>query len=134
MLTVVWFPAVSSQDLVAKFRAQAPEAPELPPAVLPDRPTLAALSSHLAPPSRAASAPAVGPHGAGYLPPPAARDGGSPPRPRFARSMLLRGKLTVHRADYSEPYTAWFVFFSVCIHCFFMVAYAGLRHKSSMVQ
>ncbi|CAH0587828.1 unnamed protein product [Chrysodeixis includens] len=30
-----------------------------------------------------------------------------PPPPRFERSMLLRGRLTVPRADYTEPYTIW---------------------------
>lgn len=33
----------------------------------------------------------------------------TPPRPRLERSVVLRGELTVPRADYSETYTVWWV-------------------------
>lgn len=32
---------------------------------------------------------------------------GAPATPRFDRSLMLRGELTVPRAGYSEPYTVW---------------------------
>lgn len=37
-----------------------------------------------------------------------------PPPPRFERSLLLRGRLTVPRADYTEPYTIWYIFQLSC--------------------
>lgn len=30
-----------------------------------------------------------------------------PPKPRFEHSLFMRGRLTVTRADYTEPYTVW---------------------------
>lgn len=36
--------------------------------------------------------------------------GAPPPLPRFERSLLMRGRLTVPRADYTEPYTIWYNF------------------------
>ncbi|KAG6464169.1 uncharacterized protein LOC115452876 [Manduca sexta] len=96
-------PAGSPQWLVELFRVQLPTDPHLPPMVISHdeneeedkvrRPT---------PP--AGSAPTR----------PLRSDQGAktttlaePPRPRFDRSLMLRGELTVPRAGYTESYIAW---------------------------
>ncbi|KAM3955806.1 uncharacterized protein ACR2FA_010246 [Aphomia sociella] len=78
---------VSSQQLVEEFRAQKPRSPELPPLVLPHSPrnfvTRAVRNIY----SQNVSE-------------------GEPQKLSFDRSMLLKGHLTVHRADYTEPFLA----------------------------
>ncbi|KPJ04891.1 Digestive cysteine proteinase 1 [Papilio xuthus] len=107
---------VSSQKLVDMFRSQTPSAPYEPPMKLSGHD----LSERAPPPQvpepqryrRQYAAPAPGP-AAGPAPSAAptvaqyAARQRAPPRPRFDRPLLLRGQLTVPRADYSEPYTVW---------------------------
>ncbi|XP_060807221.1 counting factor associated protein D [Amyelois transitella] len=81
---------VSTQHLIELFRAQQPRDPSLPPVLLPDSP----------PPGEPAVLPPVR-----YR---RATGSGTPPPLRFSRSVMLRGELTVNRADYSEPYVAWY--------------------------
>lgn len=92
------------------FRTQTPLAPHLPPAVIDELAPLIGDSfeydifggSHTAQEPRPFAAQ-------DYLPPlPVPRGPAAPPpRPRFKRSMMLNAMLTVPRADYTEPYTAW---------------------------
>ncbi|XP_045761802.1 uncharacterized protein LOC123865029 [Maniola jurtina] len=114
--------AVSSKELLEKFRAQAPTAPQLPPVLLsehdaseraprPDDHEPAAAYPPAAPPAAAPSAapsrsylPTQTGFGVSFGSDARARE---PPRPRLARSLLLRGELTVRRADYTETYKAW---------------------------
>ncbi|KAJ2938973.1 hypothetical protein O0L34_g17788 [Tuta absoluta] len=81
---------VSSAYLIEVFKEQQPQAPELPPAVISPPPQIVY-------PSIQASR--------GYLPP--QRDA-QPSLPRFDRSMVLHGFLTVFKADYTEQYTVWY--------------------------
>lgn len=105
-----------------QFRAQVPQAPGLPPSLFSefdgservleaeDNSVSEEVVEDVAPaasPSPASEAPASQTYftlsssfGAGAR----AR---TPPRPRFERSLVLRGELTVPRADYSETYTVW---------------------------
>ncbi|XP_068625233.1 uncharacterized protein [Battus philenor] len=106
------YSAVSSQQLVQLFREQTPSAPYDPPIKQSaydgsERAPLLMPLEPVAPP--AVPAPAASPP-----PPEPARYGrerslphSTPPRPNFDRPLLLRGLLTVPRADYSEPYTVW---------------------------
>lgn len=89
--------AVSSSQLVAQFRLEAPlamAAARLPPAMLgaPPPPPPAPRALLPAPP-----APTLPP------PPPA------PPLPRWSTSLRLRADLRVFRSDYTEPYSVWCV-------------------------
>ncbi|KPJ14338.1 hypothetical protein RR48_01939 [Papilio machaon] len=103
---------VSSQQLVEMFRSQTPSAPYEPPMKLSGHDLSERAPAPQAPePQRyrrqysapaPGSAPGPAPGSAQY----AARQR-TPPRPRFDRPLLLRGQLTVPRADYSEPYTVW---------------------------
>lgn len=108
--------------MVEQFRAQVPQAPGLPPSLFSefdgservleaeDTSVSEEVVEDVAPapsPSPASKAPASQTYftlsssfGAGAR----AR---TPPRPRFERSLVLRGELTVPRADYSETYTVW---------------------------
>lgn len=127
---------MSSQQLVELFQAQVAPNPELPPALIPDY-TAGATAPALHPDEtdgadgegEGTGAEAEGrtryARGAGggrpvrvrryQLPSPAGEsrhvtplaEGGAPAPPRFARSLVLRGELTVPRAGYSEPYTVW---------------------------
>ncbi|XP_026316523.1 uncharacterized protein LOC113227748 isoform X2 [Hyposmocoma kahamanoa] len=102
--------AVTSEQLVEHFRAQTSLAPHLPPAVIDELvPRVGAsfeygVSGGSRPPQEPRPfAPRV------YLPPsPSPRTPAAPPpQPRFRRSTMLRATLSVPRADYAEPYTAW---------------------------
>ncbi|XP_053618322.1 uncharacterized protein LOC128679869 [Plodia interpunctella] len=84
---------VTSEHLIELFQAQQPRNPSLPPVLLPD-----------SPPPGEPSYPFRFRRQAGPAPPP----GRQPPPLRFSRSVMLRGELTVNKADYSEPYTAWY--------------------------
>lgn len=120
---------VTSQQLVEQFRAQMPVAPHLPPALFPlgehhDRGVdvdlrFGAGGGAAQGRGDAGGRSAGGVEGASnpraYLPPPAppapfaprSEDPAAPPRPRFARSLMMRAELSVPHADYTEPYTAW---------------------------
>ncbi|XP_052741581.1 uncharacterized protein LOC112049861 [Bicyclus anynana] len=99
-------PSASSKELLEQFRAQAPAAPHLPPALL----SAHDASERAAPadaPDEPEPAPAAAGPAQGYLPAlGASARAPAPPRPRL-RSLELRGALTVPHADYTEPYTAW---------------------------
>lgn len=104
--------SVNSQQLVEMFRSQTPSAPYEPPIKLSAHDASERGPAPHAPEPqryrRQYSAPAPAPASGLTLGPAqlAARQR-TPPRPRFDRSLLLRGQLTVPRADYSEPYTVW---------------------------
>ncbi|XP_049879873.1 uncharacterized protein LOC126376492 [Pectinophora gossypiella] len=90
--------SVSTDYLIELFRAQQPTAPELPPALIDYAPEI--------------TEPRALHQGSGsssdqrkYLPP--AREA-LPSPPKFDKSIKLQGFLTVPRADYTEPYTAWY--------------------------
>lgn len=93
------------------FRAQMPLAPHLPPAVIDELAPLVGdgfeygVGVGAGPPPQEPRpfAPRE------YLPPPPSprTPTASPPQPRFKRSMMLHATLSVLRADYTEPYTAW---------------------------
>ncbi|CAH2056991.1 unnamed protein product, partial [Iphiclides podalirius] len=103
---------VSSQQLVELFRAQTPSAPYEPPIK-----QSAYDGSERAPPpfpteplryrraygQQLAAAPGPSANG----PPQGSSRSRVPPRPSFDRPLLVRGQLTVPRADYSERYTVW---------------------------
>lgn len=57
--------------------------------------------------------------GRDYLPPsPDTRTSDAPPpRPRFKRSVMIRASLSAPRADYTEPYTAWYVTLCLRVMC-----------------
>ncbi|XP_045455792.1 uncharacterized protein LOC123665544 [Melitaea cinxia] len=115
--------ARSSRELVEQFLAQVPQAPGLPPSLFSEfdgservpEPEDTSVSEEVvedvapAPsPSPVSKAPVTQTYftltssfGSGAR----AR---TPPRPRFERSLVLRGELTVPRADYSETYTVWY--------------------------
>ncbi|XP_026750371.2 counting factor associated protein D-like isoform X2 [Galleria mellonella] len=78
---------VSSQQLIEAFRAQQPRSPELPPLVLPHSPKNVVTRGLLD----------LGRRILGQ---------GEPPKLSFDRSMMMKGHLTVPKADYTEPYTA----------------------------
>ncbi|RVE41827.1 hypothetical protein evm_013530 [Chilo suppressalis] len=80
---------VSSDVLLSLFRKQQPRAPHLPPVLTRHR-------RHTEPP------PPLLPLKPGQI-----ALFAEPPRPRFDRPLVVRGELTVHRADYTEPYIAW---------------------------
>lgn len=89
--------AVSSQKLIEEFRRQQPSAPHLPPAVL----------------SRSRRAAVPPPQETRVEPPPPLPAVARPSYPsaaplQFDRSLFLRARLTVPRADYTETYAVRF--------------------------
>ncbi|CAG4969132.1 unnamed protein product [Colias eurytheme] len=96
----------SSQEQVRLFREQQPRAPALPPLLLSEHDRAARLANG---PSPALEGPRLL-----ARPPAPARSRSArqsqlrPPTPRITRSIALVGALTVPRADYTEPYTAWY--------------------------
>ncbi|CAG9793157.1 unnamed protein product [Diatraea saccharalis] len=80
---------VDSSVLVDLFRAQKPQAPHLPAVLVRHR-------RHTEPPP-----PPLPIH------PAPGKPSASPQKPHFAHPLAVTGEITVHRADYTEPYTAW---------------------------
>ncbi|XP_059055809.1 counting factor associated protein D-like, partial [Achroia grisella] len=78
---------VSSQQLIEAFRAQQPRSPELPPLLLPHSPKIVVTRGLFDLGKQVLNAVV-------------------PPKLSFDRSMMLKGHLTIPRADYTEPYTA----------------------------
>lgn len=81
------------------FHDQKPDNPNLPPLLLPEYDKEEAtdeqsVSGSEEQRSRGRGAPAP--------------DVAQPARPRFDRSMLMRGTLTVPRSDYTETFTVWY--------------------------
>ncbi|XP_004927340.1 uncharacterized protein LOC101739363 [Bombyx mori] len=88
----------SSQELVKLFHDQKPDNPNLPPLLLPEYDKEEATDEQ----SVSGSEEQRG-RGRGAPAP----DVAQPARPRFDRSMLMRGTLTVPRSDYTETFTVW---------------------------
>ncbi|KAJ0170400.1 hypothetical protein K1T71_013771 [Dendrolimus kikuchii] len=106
----------SSQELVKLFREQKPTAPELPPAVIQDYGDAQKVAAFEAIEKLFSSANNTYTYQGLSLEAlrtqtqaPSTRRGRQallpPSRPRFARSLAMRGRLTVPRADYTETYT-----------------------------
>lgn len=110
--------------MLEKFRAQVPDAPELPPALLAENdlservPMLEDIDSsesqvHNEPPASLSQQSSPTKNSNQFQSSVFGAFVGSslrsrePGRPRLDRSLLLRGELTVPRADYTEKYTAW---------------------------
>lgn len=110
---------VSSKEILEQFLAQAPQAPQLPPVLLSEYDK----SERIPHPEEednemnynfieeSATVPTVKTslpfqqniYSRGRKVQP------QPSRPRFSQSVVIRGELFVPRADFTEPYTAWFV-------------------------
>lgn len=116
---------VSSRELLEKFRAQLPDAPGLPPALLAEN-DISERVPMLEDVDDSEAETRIDVPGVSLLQQTSSTKNSNqlqssifgaflgtssrnrePSRPRFDRSLLLRGELTVPRADYTETYTAW---------------------------
>ncbi|XP_047029345.1 counting factor associated protein D-like [Helicoverpa zea] len=121
-------PVENSQLLVEQFRAQQPTDPMLPPIVTDPAGVVSTAdyteeevqAGHADAAGEAALRPEAEAGGEGvvrerrrvrckrrYSAPSEAELQAPPPPPRFERSLFLRARLTVPRADYTEPYSLW---------------------------
>ncbi|OWR46239.1 putative peptidase [Danaus plexippus plexippus] len=110
-------PSVSSKEILEQFLAQAPQAPQLPPVLLSeydkseriphpeeedDEMKYNFIEESATVPTVKTSLPFqqnIYSRGRKVQP--------QPSRPRFSQSVVIRGELFVPRADFTEPYTAW---------------------------